>query len=93
MSRATEPITRILYREAIDYSEILLNRGIIDRSNAEALKANIQRGKEFTNKDLDWADSIDPKNIQKLSDAKAANKIEETLIRMEGAKKNHPRMR
>lgn len=45
-------LTRILYREAIDYSDILYNEGVIDLDNHRLLKSNLSKGSEFTTKDL-----------------------------------------
>ncbi len=52
-------LTRILYREAIDYSDILYNEGVIDLDNHRLLKSNLSKGSEFTTKDLQDADELD----------------------------------
>lgn len=52
-------ILRILYDEAIDYSDILLQHGRTDIENYHILKANIARGKEWTKRDQAMADQLD----------------------------------
>lgn len=52
-------LTRLLYRKAIDYSDILYHHGVINAANYRELKANLAKGKEFTTRDLEDADHPD----------------------------------
>ncbi|HEY4502093.1 MAG TPA: hypothetical protein VJJ20_03455 [Candidatus Paceibacterota bacterium] len=89
------PLTRLLYREAIDYSDILLKHSIIDSVNHRELKANLAKGKEFTTRDLEDADhlySVAARAARGLEDpASASNQIFDGLRNMEQRKKLHPR--
>jgi hypothetical protein len=57
--KVRQSLTSLLYREAIDYSDILYKTGVIGRKDFEELKSNIGRGRVFTNQDLDQADELD----------------------------------
>lgn len=81
------PLTRLLYREAIDYSDILYNNGEINEANYKMLKSNIALGKEFTSSDLDDADRLDTVAVRTSNGsahpAEAASEILEGLEQME----------
>ena len=91
---AQRPLTRRLYQEAVDYSDILHRHGAIDYGNYTELKSNIQRGKEFTSRDLEDADHLDSiaaRAAAGLESPKSANnEISEGLDRMQLRKKIHP---
>jgi hypothetical protein len=85
------PLMRLMYREAVDYSDILYRHRVIDAANYSALKANLTKGKEFTTRDLEDADHLDSvaarpaSGLEALSDA--AQQIFDGLRRMELRKK------
>lgn len=65
------PLLRVLYREAIDYSDILMRHRVIDAANYRELKSLLTKGKEFTARDLEEADHLDSVA------ARAANGLED----------------
>lgn len=90
-----KPLTRLLYREAIDYSDILYRHKAIDAANYAALKANLAKGKEFTTRDLEDADHLDSvaaRAARGLEDpGSASSQIFYGLRNMEQRKKLYPR--
>lgn len=59
MMQTYQVLTRLLYREAVDYSDILYRHGVIDFKNYRLLKENLGKGSEFTKRDLEDADHLD----------------------------------
>ena len=85
------PLMRLMYREAVDYSDILYHHGVIDVANYTALKANLTKGTEFTTRDLEDADHLDSVAARAASGLEApsdaAQQIFDGLRRMELRKK------
>jgi len=85
------PLTRLMYREAIDYSDILYRHQVIDAANYAVLEANLAKGKEFTARDFEDADHLDSLAARAASGLEvpgdAAQQIFDGLRRMELRKK------
>lgn len=94
MLQASRVLTRRLYQEAVDYSDILLRHGVINQANYEELKSNLSRGKDFTTRDLENADHIDTLGAQAAAGIEdpsiAGEEILKGLDRMHLSKKIHP---
>ncbi len=57
-------LTRMMYLEAIDYSEILFRNWIIDRVNRDLLAENISKGEDWAKEDLAIADQLESSVFQ-----------------------------
>ncbi len=89
--KTRRPLLRMMYREAVDYSDILLYCGVIDARNYRALKEILSKGKEFTTRDLEAADHIDSVSARAAAGLEdpgnAAHQILDGLRQMELRKK------
>ena len=94
MLDSQRPLTRRLYQEGIDYSDILFRHGAIDAENYRELKSNISRGKDFTVRDLENADRLDTIGAQAIAGMEdpgiAGEEILRGLNQMNLSKKIHP---